>query len=162
MGAYMNRGGLPGMWEAGVDVRLPLSHGRWDAALEEARASLSEGESRLEALDLTLRARTEQRHAQMVARERIASLYEEGIIPQGRLSVAAAIAGYRAGAVPFVTVLEAQSRLYLDRATMVRNSAEHEAIRARLEAAGISDDAGVFGVSAGSSRDGSVSMGSMR
>ncbi|MGH9392106.1 MAG: TolC family protein, partial [Vicinamibacteria bacterium] len=102
MGAYMSRGGLPGMWEAGLDVRLPLYRARWDAMLEDARASLREGESRLEALELTLRARTEQRHAQMEARERIAALYEEGIIPQDRLSVAAALASYRSGSVPFV------------------------------------------------------------
>lgn len=142
MGAYMNRGGLPGMWEAGVDVRVPLYRARWDAMLEEARASLREGESRLEALELTLRARTEQRHAQLEARERIAALYEEGIIPQDRLSVAAALASYRVGAVPFVSVLEAQSRVYLDRVTMVRNVSEHEAIRARLEAFSLSEDGG--------------------
>jgi hypothetical protein len=76
--------------------------------------------------------------------------------------VAAALASYRAGAVPFVTVLEAQSRLYLDRATMVRNVAEHEGIRAGLEAASISGDGGVFPVSADSSRDGASGMGSMR
>jgi outer membrane protein TolC len=151
MGAYMNRGGLPGMWEAGVDVRLPLYGARWDGLLEQARASLREGESRLPALELTLRARTEQRLAQLDARERIAALYEEGIIPQDRLSVEAALASYRAGAVPFVTVLEALSRLYLDRATMVGNVSDHEAIRAQLEAASLSDDRGVFDESAASS-----------
>jgi hypothetical protein len=127
--------------------------------LEEARASFREGESRLEALDVTLRARTQQRYAQMEARERIAALYEEGIIPPGRLSVAAALASYSAGSVPFVTVLEAQSRLYLDRAAMVRNIVEHEAIRARLEAAGVSDDAGVFRVGADPSRNAAGAMG---
>jgi outer membrane protein TolC len=140
MGAYMNRGGLPGMWEAGVDVRLPLSGARWDAAIEEARASVLEAEGRFQALELSLRARVEERHARIESRERIASLYQEGIIPQDRLSVEAALASYRAGAVPFVTVLEALSRLYLDRASLVENIAEHQALRARLEAASVESD----------------------
>jgi outer membrane protein TolC len=146
MGAYMNRGGLPGMWEAGVDVRLPLNGARWDAAIEEARASVLEAEGRFQALELSLRARVEERHARIESRERIASLYQEGIIPQDRLSVEAALASYRAGAVPFVTVLEALSRLYLDRASLVENIAEHQALRARLEAASVESDGTEFAV----------------
>jgi outer membrane protein TolC len=140
MGAYMNRGGLPAMWEAGVDVRLPLYGEKWDALVEEARASLRESELRLASLELVLRVRTEERYAQLRARERIVDLYENGIIPQDRLSVEAALASYRVGAVPFVTVLEALSRLYLDRATLLRTFSEHEKIRALLEAASLGEE----------------------
>jgi outer membrane protein TolC len=161
-GAYMNRGGLPGMWEAGVDVRLPLSRGRWDAMIEEARAALAESEARLEALELSLRARTEQRLAQIEARERIAALYGEGIIPQDRLSVEAALASYRAGAVPFITVLESLSRLYLDRASLVENVSQHHAIRARLDAASIEAEESAFAWSPRFSRGETAGMGGMR
>lgn len=132
-GAYMNRGGLPPMWEAGVDVSLPFRGEKLDAAVAEAKAFEREAALRLEAVELALRFRTEERQARLKSQERIAALYQGGVIPQNQLSVEAALASYRVGNVPFVTVLEALSRLYLDRATHIRTLALHAGLRSELE-----------------------------
>ena len=46
---------------------------------------------------LQLRFRTQERLAQLRSEERIAALYEGGIIPQDGMSVEAAIANYQVG-----------------------------------------------------------------
>jgi outer membrane protein TolC len=136
-GAYMNRGGLPPMWEAAVDVSLPVRGEKRDAAVAEAKALDREAALRLESVELALRFRTEERQARLKSQERIAALYLDGVIPQNQLSVEAALASYRVGNVPFVTVLEALSRLYLDRALHVRTLALHAVLRSELESASL-------------------------
>jgi outer membrane protein TolC len=134
---YMNRGGLDPMWQAGIGINLPLQRRRRDAAVGEAEARLRAGERRQEAVRLQLRYRTQERLLQLQAAERLALLYRDGIIPQGQMSVEAAIASYQAGKVPFVAVLEALATLYDDRARHLRILAGHERIRARLEEASL-------------------------
>jgi len=141
--AYMNRGGLDAMWQAGVGVRLPLSRSKRRAALLEAEARLRAVERRRESVRLRLRARTQQRLAQIRATERIAELYGNGIIPQAQMSVEAAIANYQAGKLPFISVLEALTRLYGDRTTYLRLLARHETTRAALEEASLGPEAGM-------------------
>jgi outer membrane protein TolC len=141
---YMNRGGLEAMWQAGLGVSLPLSSRKRQAGVAEAEAGLRAGERRRASLRLQLRARTRQRLSQLRATERIAELYGSGIIPQAQMSVESAIANYQAGKLPFVSVLEALTRLYGDRTTYLRLLARHEAARAALEEAslGASDAVG--------------------
>lgn len=135
--AYMNRGGFDPMWQAGVSVTLPLARDRRKAAVAEAQADASGTEATLRAFDLQLRFRTQERLAQLDAARRIATLYTEGVIPQDRMSVEAAIANYQAGRVPFVTVLEAIATLYDDRATHVRVLASGQAALAALDEASL-------------------------
>jgi outer membrane protein TolC len=85
--------------------------------------------------------RTEERYARMRARERVAEVYEKGVVPQDRMSVEAALASYRVGSVPFVAVLEALATLYDDRASYLETLAAHGQLRAGLEAASLSPDA---------------------
>lgn len=134
---YMNRGGLDPMWLAGVGVKLPVYRGRLHGAQAEAEARLRESERRLRAVDLTLRLRTQERLAQLEGAATIARLFDGGVIPQGRLSVEAAVAGYQAGRIPFVGVLEALNALYADRSAHVRVLATHARTRASLEEAGL-------------------------
>ena len=117
---YMNRGGLDPMWQAGVSVNLPLARGRRKAALAEADAQVAAAEERVHAVELQLRFRTQERLARLESIERTARLYEQGVLPQSRLSVDAGVASYQAGRVPFVTVLEALGSLYTDRGALIR------------------------------------------
>ncbi len=134
---YMNRGGLDPMWQAGIGVNLPFQRRRREAAVGEAEARLRAGERRQESVRLQLRYRTQERLLQLQAAERLALLYRDGILPQGQMSVEAAIASYQAGKVPFVAVLEALATLYDDRARHLRILAGHERIRTRLEEASL-------------------------
>jgi outer membrane protein TolC len=136
-GGYMNRGGLDPMWQAGVSVTLPFNRTRRAGAVAEAEAVLAATRSRLEAVELQLRLRTQERLAQLEAARSIATLYREGIVPQDRMSVEAAIASYQAGRIPFITVLESLTTLYGDRSTLVRLLASQARIRASLEEASL-------------------------
>jgi outer membrane protein TolC len=138
---YMNRGGLDPMWLAGLGLSLPISRSRPAGAVSEAEARLRSGERSVEAVELVLRLRTQERVAQLQSTERIARLYDDGIVPQDRLAVDAAIASYEVGSVPFITVLEALSTLYSDRTTALRLRARHEVLRANLEEASLEADA---------------------
>jgi outer membrane protein TolC len=170
--AYMSRRELDPMWQAGVTVSLPLRRKREGAALAEAEARLAESERRVEAVRLQLRFRTEERLAQIRAAERIAALYEKGVVPQGQMSVQAAVASYQAGRVPFISVLEALATLYGDRTTELRSLAELAGARASLEEASLDAAPGLGSIeqtrmgaarstSAGAQRSTSGGMGSM-
>jgi outer membrane protein TolC len=98
----------------------------------------------------------------------MAALYREGIVPQDRMSVEAAMASYETGRVPFVTVLEALTTLYGDRVTLVRLVAGESRLRTRIEEASLeatsdlpasAGSAGMGGGTAGAATSGS--MGSM-
>jgi outer membrane protein TolC len=136
-GGYMNRGGLDPMWQAGVSLNLPLNRKRRASAVAEAQALVAANQARVEAVELQLRLRTQERLAQLEAAQRITTLYREGIVPQDRMSVEAAVASYQAGRVPFITVLEALTTLYGDRAMLVRVLASGSRIRVSLDEASL-------------------------
>ena len=139
--AYMNRGGLPPMWQAGIGVSLPLYRRRLSAGLAEAEALRRSSQGTLESLRLQLRFRTQERLTRLKTTERIATLYNEGIVPQDRMSVEAAVANYQTGTVPFIAVLEALMTLYNDRAAHLRLLASHEQTLASLEEASLESGA---------------------
>lgn len=135
--AYMNRGGLDPMWQAGVGISVPLYRKRLSAGLAEAQARLQSGQSAIESVRLALRFRTQERLTQLKATEKIATLYGDGIVPQDRMSVEAALASYQTGKVPFIAVLEALTTLYNDRATHLRLLTNHAQTLASLEEASL-------------------------
>jgi cobalt-zinc-cadmium efflux system outer membrane protein len=147
---YMNRGGLPPMWQASAGVSLPLYGKKQAGARAEAESLLRASERRLESVKLLLRLRTQERLAQIRSAEKIAGLYGNGIIPQDQMSVEAAVANYQVGRVPFIAVLEALSTLYGDRTTHFRLLAGYESVRASLEEGSLGErsDAGSMGAPA--------------
>ncbi len=136
---YMNRGGLDPMWQAGVGISLPLYRKRLSSGLAEAEAQVRASARLAESVGLQLRFRTQERLAQLAAMRKIAALYGQGIVPQGRMSVDAAVANYQTGKVPFIAVLEALTTLYNDRATHLALLANHERTRASLEEASLEE-----------------------
>lgn len=134
---YMNRGGLDAMWQAGVGIRLPLSRARRRSALSEAEARLRAAEARAESVELQLRFRTQERLARLTALEQMAALYESGVVPQDRIAVEAALAGYQSGRAPFVSVLAALGTLYSDRGAVAQLHAAHGQLRATIEEASL-------------------------
>jgi len=135
--AYMNRGGLDPMWQAGVGVNLPLQRGRRRAAVAEAAARGRGAARQVEALRAQLRFRTQERVIQLRTAETLVRLYDGALVPQARLAYEASIASYQAGKAPFLTVLEALSSLYSDRASQLRVVAAHERIKASIDEASL-------------------------
>lgn len=158
-GGYMNRGGLDPMWQAAVGLNLPLNRKRRASAVAEIEARLRSAESRLRSTELLLRFRTQERLAQLDAALKTIALYGDGIVPQDRMSVEAAIASYQAGRVPFVAVLEALTTLYLDRSTLLRLLAGSTRIRASVEEASLEATSGAMPVGAAGPGFGGMGVG---
>jgi outer membrane protein TolC len=102
-----------------------------------AEAELRAAEAALQSIELQLRFRTQERLAQLEATRTAAALYDDGVVPQDRMSMDAALAGYQAGRAPFLAVLEALTTLYLDRGALVALQAAGTRIRASLEEASL-------------------------
>jgi len=153
--AYMNRGGLDPMWQAGIGISIPLYRKRLSAGLAEAEAQLRSSQRVVESVRLQLRFRTQERLIQLKTTERVATLYGEGIVPQGRMSVEAALANYQTGKLPFIAVLEALTTLYNDRATHLRLLANHEQTLASLEEASLDPTSGMVSGAGGMAVGGS-------
>ena len=118
--AYMNRGGLPLMWSAAVGVSIPLWAGKKQRPLIVEADSLFESASAREtSLCRQIHALTEERLIRIDSLAAEATLDAEGILVQDRLSVDAALASYRTGSVPFVSVLEALGTFFSDRRAAV-------------------------------------------
>ncbi len=130
---YAWRGDLDPMWRAGLSLSLPVRRGRVAAGVAEAEARRRSAAARQQAEQADLALFVRQRLLALRALERRLTVYEQGLLPQGQLSVEAALASYQAGKTPFVTVLEAQSSLYADRAGLLGLLASHARLRAGLE-----------------------------
>ena len=148
-GGYQNRGGLPGMWQAGVGVRLPLWRGSAQAGVAEADARARSGEQRVASTRLLLRVRTEERLARARAIEEAAELYAKGLLPQDRLAYESALAAFQGGRGSFASMLEALTTLVRDREAELRLLADHQILRAGLAEASLEATSTMGGSAAG-------------
>lgn len=124
--AYMNRGGLPLMWSVGVGVTVPLWAGQKQAPLiAEAEGGMRAAAAAEVSLHARLRMRTEERIIRLGQLAREAALDSDVVLVQDQLSVDAALANYRTGSLPFVSVLEALSTLFGDRRAAVSRLAAY-------------------------------------
>jgi len=104
---YINRPGMPEMYGASVGVKIPLYF--WQKqrpALAEATASAAAERERLESITTLLFFKIKDRYLAATAAGRLVKLYGTTIIPQSTLSLESAIAGYEAGKVDFLTLLD--------------------------------------------------------
>jgi cobalt-zinc-cadmium efflux system outer membrane protein len=135
--SYMNRGGLSPMWLAGVGVSWPFNKAKRESAVAESQLRSERDNRVIESIDLQLRLRTQERYTRARTAEKIIDLYDQGIVPQDRMTVEAAIANYQSGRVPFVSVLEAMTSLYADRWTRASLVADHARLRASIKEASL-------------------------
>jgi outer membrane protein TolC len=143
-GGPMYRGGLDPMWQVGLGVTLPIHVGsRLKPRLSEAEAELRSDQSRLSSAALELEFRTRERFQNLEAALRVARLYREGVMPTDQLSLESAVASYRTGKVPFVTVLEALNTLYADSAIYLSRLADAEKWRVAIDEADLQSTAGM-------------------
>ena len=132
----MYRGGLDPMWQVGLGISLPIYSGsRQRNRLREAEANLRSGEARLASAGQELEFRTRERYETLKGVLRAAQIYRDGVIPVDRLSFESAIASYRTGRVPFVTVLDALNVLYSDRSNLYDRFADAGKLRVAIDEA---------------------------
>jgi outer membrane protein, heavy metal efflux system len=143
-GGPMYRGGLDPMWQVGVGVTLPVfTASRQRPLLASAQADIRTEESRASSASQELEYRTRERFENLSAALKVARLYEEGVLPVDRLSLESAVASYRTGKVPFVTVLDALNTLYADRSVSLTRLAEAEKWRVSIDEADVQAGAGM-------------------
>jgi outer membrane protein, heavy metal efflux system len=104
---YFNRPGMPEMYGVNVGVKIPLYF--WQKqrpAVAEAMAGAEAEKQRLENITTLLFFRIKDRYLATTTAERLVKLYGTTIIPQSSLALESAIAGYEAGKVDFLTLLD--------------------------------------------------------
>jgi cobalt-zinc-cadmium efflux system outer membrane protein len=143
---YMNRGGLAPVWLAGVGVNWPFNKAKRRSAVAESELQSARDNRLIESIDLQLRLRTQERYTRARTAEKIVDLYDQGIVPQDRMTVEAAISNYQSGRVPFVSVLEAMTSLYADRWTRESLVADHARLLASLREASLEDTPGMAAI----------------
>ncbi len=157
-GGPMYRGALDPMWQVGLGITLPIYAGsRQKPRLAAANADLRSDQSHLASAAQELEFRTRERFQNLDAALRVARLYREGVLPTDELSLESAIASYRTGKVPFVTVLEALSTLYADRALYVGRVADAEKWRVAIDEADLRATGGMAAASSGGPAAGGTS-----
>jgi outer membrane protein TolC len=136
---YFNKAELTPEWEVGAGIRIPLYFWRKQAfGVEEAAAGVGEARSSRQAAHEDVLARVKDFHAQAESTERLTHLYRTAVVPQARLSLQSALAGYQVGKVDFLTLLNSFTVLNEYQLGYYEELANHEKAVAQLEeAAGI-------------------------
>ena len=135
-GGPMYRGRLEPMWQVGLGVTLPIfGSSRQRPLYAAAQADVRSEEARAEATRQELEWRTRERFESLTAALKVARLYQENVLPVDQLSLESAIARYRSGKVPFVTVLESLNTLYADRSLALTRLAEAQKWRVAIDEA---------------------------
>lgn len=115
--SYLNRGSVPGRFTLDLGVVLPLHKSkRQERQVAEAEARLKADVAACESMTLDARAVAERSRADLEATLREVAAYSGGVLAADALAAESARAGFGAGRLPFVAVLEAQRAWDQDRA----------------------------------------------
>ena len=134
--SYFNRGGgqFEDMWSLTTTMNIPLFYKtKQRQAVYEAKASLSEARSELEASKLMVASNIRDNYSMMKTAERLMELYRDGLIPKTYQDFESSLSGYATGKVEAITVISRLKAL-LDFETFYWGQfVEHEKTAARLE-----------------------------
>jgi len=133
-GAYMNRGGLPGIWEVNVGFTLPVrKEGRQDLEIEEGEQELNA--RRVDHIDAVqaIELLVHDSYLRADRAVRLTRLYSEAIIPQAVLSLESAIAGYGVGNIDFPALLDSVVTLLTYRLELEREETNYATAIVRIE-----------------------------
>lgn len=118
-----------------VGINLPwLSPGRYDAKLKESESSLAAAQATYQAEHNRLRGEIHRVLAEYSRQQRQVQLYEQGLLPQAKQTLQAALAAYQVSKVDFDTVLESQTAIYQVQTDDARARADAHQTLAKLEA----------------------------
>jgi cobalt-zinc-cadmium efflux system outer membrane protein len=103
----------PDFYTANIGISIPLWHGRkQDKEVEAAVRELSSGKSRYENAWNGVQGRILDLTADLAALKTSLSLFDTGLLPQAKESVASSLSAYQVGSVEFTSVLLGQIALY--------------------------------------------------
>jgi cobalt-zinc-cadmium efflux system outer membrane protein len=103
---YFNQGGMPAMYQARVDFKLPAYFWRKQrAGLTEQAQSLAESRHTYEATNQSLHFRIKDDYLMATTSSQLMKLYGQTVVPQATLALESSLASYETGAVDFLSVL---------------------------------------------------------
>ena len=119
-------------WMAMVGLSLPIWRGKLRAGVAEAQATRAMAEADLRAMTRMIEGDAAVAVSQLQAsRDRQASLTTD-VLPRARMAIEPAVAGYTAGQLPLVSVIEAVQALWLVQADLIAADTELGLAWARL------------------------------
>lgn len=119
-------------WMAMVGLSLPIWRGKLRAGVAEAQAMRAMSEADLRAMTRMVEGQAAAAANQLeAARERQAAL-TTNVLPRARMAIEPAVAGYAAGQLPLVSVIEAVQALWLVQADLIAADTELGLAWARL------------------------------
>jgi len=130
---YEGRSGVQ-EYDAGVSVNFPwLNHGKYKAAINEARANLDASRDELEAMREQTATEVQELYDGIHAMHHHYELYVGKLIPQQQLAVEAARSAYESGTGGFLDVLDARRMLFDLEMENLHHAAEFQRLLASLE-----------------------------
>jgi cobalt-zinc-cadmium efflux system outer membrane protein len=138
-GAYTFRqssGGDSGTDFGSIDfsINLPLFNKKRRAAEAEAAAARTMAQNQYNDFLLKARYAIFDIYGQMEKNQKLTNLYKQGILPQARQSLEAAVSSYQANRISFLALLDTMLTLYKYEVEYFRTIADHGRSIARLEA----------------------------
>lgn len=105
-GGYFNQGGMPPMFQARVDFKLPAYFWRKQrAGVTEQVFALNEARRNYEASAQLLNARIKELYVTAQSAHRLMDLYTKSVIPEAQLALESSLASYQTGALDALSVL---------------------------------------------------------
>lgn len=122
------------MYSASVSFNLPVLTGKRRAMVVEAQQERYMAEAEVDWLRHEIRRRIDDTLAKLEASAQMARLYRDGLLPQAEFARESTLAAYRGGQIEFMSVLDSQMKLLADEQKYAMFVAEHQMLRAQLEA----------------------------
>jgi len=144
-GSVMKRAGdFEDMWSLTTAINIPIFYRtKQRQAVNEAKASLAEARSELEAVKLMLSSAMRDNFSMMKSAERLMEIYKDGLIPKTYQDFESALAGYVSGKVEAIAVISRLKALLEFETLYWGQFVEREKAVARLEGfAGIMEAGG--------------------
>jgi outer membrane protein TolC len=104
-GGYYYMGAMPPMYEVRVDVNIPLRRTQRAAGVAEQLHSVDAAQSAYDGTRLALQGRIQEDYQLASTAARLAGLYRDTVLPQGRLALESSMTSYQTGGVDFLSVL---------------------------------------------------------
>ena len=105
-GGYFNQGAMSPMYQARLDITLPLYYGRKQrAALTEQTITLTQARRSYEATNQGLHFQIRDEFLAAEASWKLLQLYSNTTVPQASLALESSLASYETGTVDFLSVL---------------------------------------------------------
>jgi outer membrane protein TolC len=119
-------------WMAMVGISLPIWSGKLKAAVAEAQAMQAMSEADLRAMIRMIDGDAAAALSQLQAARDRQSAISADVLPRARMAIDPAVAGYTAGQLPLVSVIEAVQALWVVQADLIAADTELGLAWARL------------------------------